>query len=442
MLRAGCPVKANKEVVKVQVSVKRSEESKEADLAGRLGFSAIGQEDSQALKVFVPVLEENIDRFLDAFYAHLTSLPNLAELFRNEAHVRHAREAQRTHWLDRVFSGRFDEDYVRSVVAIGEAHARIGLDPRWYIGGYSFVTSHLQQLICQTYAQDLLRMQQTIVAVNKAVFLDMDFAISVYIDEAKKLAHRVLNEQADLFEINVKEVVTSVSHAAVELEATSETVAAAAEASAAQSASVARAAEGCQLAIRDIRSRISTSSQMTQKAVDLVAMAEGSIDGLNQSADAISGFSKTISDIAGQTNLLALNATIEAARAGEAGRGFAVVASEVKALAQQTAKATEEIAARLETIQREVKATTGSIHDVSDTIKSVNEMSSEISNSMGEQEAAMEDVSTNVNGISDASSETGRAASETRQATSELAAQSSILSDRVNAFLIEVREAG
>ena len=428
--------------VSASADVQQSEVGTLKELERRGLFTRITDEDSKALIAFSPVLEAQIDDLLDAFYEHVTAVPNLAELFRDEAHIQYARNGQRKHWLDRVFSGKFNREYVKSVMAIGEAHARIGLDPRWYIGGYCFVIGRLHHLICETYLHDPQMMQTVIVAVNKAIFLDMDFAISIYIDEAKKLARKLLNEQADRFEVNVKEVVTSVSNAATELEATSETVAAAAEESASQSATVARATEECQTAIRQIRERISTSSQMTQKAVDLVAAAETSIDGLNQSADAISGFSKTISDIAGQTNLLALNATIEAARAGEAGRGFAVVASEVKALAQQTAKATEEIAARLETIQREVKTTTGSINDVSDTIKSVNEMSSDISNAMGDQEAAMEEVASNVSGISQASSETGRATSETVQATSELATQSSILTDRVNAFLEEVRSAG
>jgi uncharacterized protein YoxC len=412
------------------------------DLDRRITFTRVGEEDVSALRAFRPVLAEHIDAVLEAFYAHVTSVPSLMAMFRDEAHIAMARDAQKKHWLDRVFVGEFDKDYVSSVTAIGRAHARIDLDPRWYIGAYCFVINRLQLLVTEVYADDPAQKAAIMTAINKAVFLDMDFAISIYISAAKEHAKVLLNQQADRFEQNVKEVVTSVSNAATELEATAETVAATAEESAVQSRTVAAATEEAQTAIQNIRGKMSSSTEITQQAVSLAKAAETSIESLNTSADAIGEFSKTISDIAGQTNLLALNATIEAARAGEAGRGFAVVASEVKALAQQTAKATEEIAARIDTIQNEVRSTTGSINDVAETIDKIDGMSNEISDAMNGQEAAMQEVAQNVSGISEASEETGRATGETLAATSELSSQSSTLSDRVNSFLKEVREAG
>eukprot|EP00913_Durusdinium_trenchii_P005234 g4880.t1 len=194
--------------------------------------------------------------------------------------------------------------------------------------------------------------------------------------------------------------------------------------------------------IASIKDQFQNALEFTRSAVEQAGSAETTIGGLNTSADAIGEFSKTISDIAGQTNLLALNATIEAARAGDAGRGFAVVASEVKALAQQTANATEEIASRIDAIQKEVQTTGGAISDVAMTIKKIDEMSSEISGAMGEQEVAMQEVATNVTGISEASAQTSQATTETMSATAELAKQSTVLEERVDAFLAEVRAAG
>lgn len=411
------------------------------ELERRVLFTRITEADSVALREFKDVLSQRMEELLDEFYSHVTSVPNLKSLFRDEAHISHAREAQKKHWMLRVFSGNFDADYVTSVSAIGHAHARIGLDPRWYIGAYCFVIGRLHAITQETYIDDPERMMRTIEAVNKAVFLDMDFAISIYIDQAKEMATTLLKQQAERFEENVKDVVTSVSNAATELEATAGTVAAAAEESASQSGTVSAATEECQASIASIKDQFQNALEYTRSAVEQAGSAETTIGGLNTSADAIGEFSKTISDIAGQTNLLALNATIEAARAGEAGKGFAVVASEVKALAQQTARATEEIASRIDAIQKEVQTTGGAISDVAKTIKKIDEMSSEISGAMGEQEVAMQEVASNVTGISEASAETSQATTETMSATAELAKQSNVLEERVDAFLAEVRAA-
>lgn len=412
------------------------------DLKRRVSFTRLSDVDCNALKGFRTILDQNLEGLLDAFYEHVTSIPELSALFRDDAHLKFAREAQRKHWLDRVFSGNFDNDYVASVKKIGEAHARIDLDPRWYIGAYCFALDYLHEVVRAEMKEDPEAVAVIATAINKAVFLDMDFAISIYIKAAKDLATKVVNEQADKFELNVKEVVATVSQASNDLEATAGTVAAAAEESAAQAVIVSAATQECQTAIQNIKSKVNASSNSTQEAVSLAAAAGDSIERLNASTEIISGFSKTITDIAGQTNLLALNATIEAARAGDAGKGFAVVASEVKALAQQTARATDEIVSTLDTIKGEVSATSTSINDVTSTIQQISEMSAEITSAMEQQEISMEEVANNVDGISEASAETGKATSETLAATSELARQSGILEERVNTFLVEVRNAG
>jgi len=412
------------------------------NLESRLSFLEVTAEDRIVLRDFAGVIGDALEGLLDGFYAHATSVPSLKSMFRDAEHMKRARAAQGRHWLERVFAGAFDEAYLKSAVTIGKTHARIGLDPRWYIGGYGFVLTRLHRLAIEHLLAEPEKLSRVLCALDKVALLDMDIAISVYIDEAKELSAEFLRAQAERFETNVKDVVTSVSNAAAELEATAGTVAAAAEESASQSGTVSAATEECQVSIRQIKDQFQNALEFTRSAVDQAGSAETTIDGLNTSADAIGDFSKTISDIAGQTNLLALNATIEAARAGDAGKGFAVVASEVKALAQQTARATEEISSRIDTIQKEVKSTSGAISDVAMSIKKIDEMSLEISGAMGEQETAMREVASNVAGISEAATETGQATAETMAATAELAKQSTTLQTRVDEFLIEVRQAG
>jgi len=179
------------------------------------------------------------------------------------------------------------------------------------------------------------------------------------------------------------------------------------------------------------------------------------VRGLTEAAEKIGDVVKIISDIAGQTNLLALNATIEAARAGDAGKGFAVVASEVKALANQTAKATEQIGVQIKAIQEASRISAYSIQGIAATIGRVSETSTtiaaaveqqgaatrEIARSVDQAAQATQEVTSSIRGVSEAASETGTAATQVLTAASELSGNGESLKRQLDEFLSEVRAA-
>jgi methyl-accepting chemotaxis protein len=244
---------------------------------------------------------------------------------------------------------------------------------------------------------------------------------------------------ADNFESNVKGIVESVAGSSTEMQATAETMAAAAEEASSQSTAVASATEQLSKSIEEISGQVARSTQISQDAVIEAQRSNEQVQGLAEASQKIGDVVNLINDIASQTNLLALNATIEAARAGDAGKGFAVVASEVKNLANQTAKATEEIATQIGGIQNATQSAVGSIEGITKTINEISEIATAIAGAVEEQSAATGEVSSNINGVTTASAETGQAATEVLTAARELSQQSESLGKEVDDFLVEVR---
>ena len=195
---------------------------------------------------------------------------------------------------------------------------------------------------------------------------------------------------------------------------------------------VASASEELSASIREITAQITTSSNIAQDAVVKVGQANESILGLKGSSDKIGEVVGLIKDIAEQTNLLALNATIEAARAGDAGKGFAVVASEVKALASQTAQATEEIEEQVGATQDSTQHTVNAIANVSETIEKMNEISTSISAAMEEQSAAMEEIVRSTQGAADSTNEVTSVASGVKLSAEETKTAAVDLGDATN----------
>jgi methyl-accepting chemotaxis protein len=295
--------------------------------------------------------------------------------------------------------------------------------------------------------------------------------------EAKMRQDRIAAEQrkadmykmADDFESAVGEIVETVSSASTQLEASARTlqitaersqdlttaVAAASEEASANVQSVASATEEMSSSVNEISRQVHESSRVANEAVDQAQKTNNRVGELSKAAARIGDVVELISTIAGQTNLLALNATIEAARAGEAGRGFAVVASEVKALAEQTAKATGEIGQQISGIQSATQESVGAIKEIGDTIGRMSEISSTIAAAVEEQGAATQEisrniqqaahgtmqVSSNITDVQRGASETGSASSQVLSAAQSLSGESNRLKLEVGKFLDSVRAA-
>jgi methyl-accepting chemotaxis protein len=241
------------------------------------------------------------------------------------------------------------------------------------------------------------------------------------------------------FETGVKSLVNSVSLSAGNMETTAQSLAAAAEQTNKQSVTVSGATEELTASVTEISRQISEASRVIGTAVDEAQKSETMVTNLLSAAGKIGDVSNLITDIASQTNLLALNATIEAARAGEAGKGFAVVANEVKSLANQTAKATEEIGIQIKGIQDSSQSTAGAIREIAKIISQVSEISTSISGAIEEQSAATREVSQNINGVTQAAGDTGRNSASVLTEAQSLAKQASSLEARVDQFLVSVR---
>lgn len=438
----------------------------------RLEFIQIDQKTINVLSEYRADLIEILPGVLEEFYAHIKKWPHLAAMFKDESRMDYAKKAQQSHWV-RLFDGKFDENYVQSVKKIGLIHSKIGLEPTWYIGAYSFILNYIYADVSHRFynrfspAAAQRKTADLMSAINKCAMIDMDIAISVYLEENKNVYNKKLNMLAQAFESQIGGIIEAVSIDSAELEVSAQSltraasftslnaadVAVATEEASSNMTSVSSATEQLSASIANIEGLANDSFKASSDAVSETKLSMESMLNLNAAIHRINDITALITTIAGQTNLLALNATIEAARAGEAGKGFSVVATEVKSLATETTKATEDIRAQVTEILGKSDVTVQSIEKVRSVIENVNSVSKDTADAVSQQKLAVDEIACNVDqvasgtsevsqkisSISDAALQTGKSAEEVLEAATRLSVQNRNLKESVQGFISGIK---
>ncbi len=479
----------------------------EDTLGDRLNFMKLDERALENLRAIKPLIMAELPGAIAEFYRQVRTFPETRKFFSSDSHMEAAGSRQIAHW-EGISSGKFDRNYVHAVTKVGEIHARIGLEPRWYIGGYALLAQALIGAVLKArwpqsgyFAKAGPKAEVVaaeIGAMVKAIMLDMDFAISVYIaasESARKQAEEkaaaassavigaVTGALTELANGNLtfrmvdnlppeygqivhdfNEAVTrlqdtmgvistateairsgtgEISHGSDDLSRRTEQQAASIEETAAAlnqiTDTVRQTADGAEQA----RNVVSTAKRDAETSGDVVRDAVSAMGQIEKSSQEISQIIGVIDEIAFQTNLLALNAGVEAARAGDAGRGFAVVASEVRALAQRSAEAAKEIKALISAAATQVGSGVKlvgeagqSLQRIAGQVGEINTLVGEIAASAKVQASSLHEVNAAVTQMDQMTQQNAAMVEESTAACHTLAQEAAELGRMVSQFQI------
>ncbi|MBP7649640.1 MAG: globin-coupled sensor protein [Phenylobacterium sp.] len=425
----------------------------------RLRFMKLDGAASTHVRNLKPVVMKALPAALDGFYDQVRATPETRAHFSGDAHMTAAQDRQLGHW-DMISSGQFDDTYAKAVTKVGEIHARIGLEPSWYIGGYALVLESVLTKVLEARwpkggfgarGPDVKTVAAEVGALTKATFLDMDLAISVYLealetkrveaereraeseaqqnqmvaalaDGLRRVAGGDLTAKVEIaveprFQAIKDDFNTAISGLQVAMSAIatstsavhggSDEISSAADDLSRRTEHQAASLEQTTAALDEITATVRQTAAGARAASEVVLAARGdaqtsgevvqqavaAMAQIEQSSSQISQIIGVIDEIAFQTNLLALNAGVEAARAGEAGRGFAVVASEVRALAQRSAEAAKEIKTLISASSQQVGSGVQLVGQTGDALQRIVDRVAEIDTMVSEIAATAQEQS-------------------------------------------------
>ncbi|CEI83393.1 heme-based aerotactic transducer HemAT [Oceanobacillus oncorhynchi subsp. incaldanensis] len=393
------------------------EKLQQTDLALQLKISRLTKQDLAVARLLKPVIQENIDIIIDAFYANLALSPELMDIIEDNSSVSRLKQTLATHVIE-MFSGEINQAFIDKRRRIAQVHVHIGLQPKWYIASFQELFFQISKLVSDTY-QDKENFLYAIQVVNKLLNFEQQIVLEAYeadieekravMDEKNQNLITSMRETAENLSFLSSETNQSVIKMVDQANRINQISKQGEEIAAATSESAQQGMEQTQ----------TTNAGMSHLDKHMALVVER-LEQLTGSAEKIKSVISIVESIAGQTNLLALNASIEAARVGEQGKGFAVVADEVRKLAEQSAKAVAEVSDLILETNEQVANSREAIRETQEEVTSVREQTAKTAEILRKVSESMARISQNSSQIQQSLEENQHSISEVESSMGEI----------------------